>query len=30
MVVSFAERDKIAFDTPYHYFNLFRLLEEKP
>jgi len=30
MVVSFAERNKIAFDTPYHYFNLFKLLEEKP
>ncbi|HHF56417.1 MAG TPA: hypothetical protein ENL42_05850 [Thermoplasmatales archaeon] len=30
MVVSFAERDKIAFDTPYHYFNFYMLLEEKP
>ncbi|MCD6330709.1 MAG: hypothetical protein J7L80_00730 [Thermoplasmata archaeon] len=30
MVVSFAERNKIAFDTPYHYFNLFKLLEEEP
>ncbi|MBC7129251.1 MAG: hypothetical protein H5T45_05935 [Thermoplasmatales archaeon] len=25
-VVSFAERDKIAFSTPYHYFNLFELI----
>jgi len=30
MVVSFAEKDKIAFDTPYHYFNFYKLLEEKP
>ncbi|MEM1514176.1 MAG: C45 family peptidase [Candidatus Thermoplasmatota archaeon] len=27
-VVSFAERDKIAFSTPCHYFNLFDLIEE--
>jgi len=30
IVVSFAERDKIAFDTPTHYFNLYRLLNEEP
>lgn len=27
-VVSFAERDKIASSTPYHYFNLFELIKE--
>ncbi len=30
MVVSFAEGNEIAFDTPYHYFNFYRLLEEEP
>ncbi|HHH84122.1 MAG TPA: hypothetical protein ENL29_01495 [Thermoplasmatales archaeon] len=30
IVVSFAERDRIAFDTPTHYFNLYRLLNEEP
>jgi len=30
IVVSFAEKDKIAFDTPSHYFNLYRLLNEEP
>jgi len=30
MVVSFAEKDKVASTTPYHYFNFYKLLEEKP
>ncbi|HDN51178.1 MAG TPA: hypothetical protein ENG06_05330 [Thermoplasmatales archaeon] len=30
MVVSFAERNTIAFDTPCHYVNLYQLLHEEP
>ncbi|HDS59731.1 MAG TPA: hypothetical protein ENN54_05525 [Thermoplasmatales archaeon] len=30
LAVSFAERDKIAFETPVHFFNLYSLLEQDP